>query len=384
MKSYKVGELSNITGLSRKALRIYEEKGFINPTGYSVGHYKLYDEETVHILQRISVLKFIGFSLEQIGLFLADSETKEIECSLREQKYLLERKRDEYNALIACVDRAIKSCDANELNYDNFASSMHVIIKDRGYDEGIRQLNKYASGPNEWSHWVFDQSGIGSGQNILDLGCGSGNVWRENWHRMPEHIELTCVDKKDSWASLFEERIHQNKMLLLENQKINFLWGDMEHMPLKGSFDRIFLNHVISFLSAPEKMLERIRDLLTDEGVLICTYGDLALFQELIEIIKPIIQITKEHERMFKGQMKQSEARKDMMCSVFSHVEERVYTIYLTFETAQSFYAFIIGKFDVFKKMLPEKAFLTWCEPMFEGGKKVQVQKQTLLFLATK
>ena len=84
------------------------------------------------------------------------------------------------------------------------------------------------------------------------------------------------------------------------------------------------------------------------------------------------------------GQMKQSEARKDMMCSVFSHVEERVYTIYLTFETAQSFYAFIIGKFDVFKKMLPEKAFLTWCEPMFEGGKKVQVQKQTLLFLATK
>lgn len=36
------------------------------------------------------------------------------------------------------------------------------------------------------------------------------------------------------------------------------------------------------------------------------------------------------------------------------------------------------------KKLLPEKAFLTWCEPMFEGGKKVHVQKQTLLFLATK
>lgn len=350
MKSYKVGELSNITGLSRKALRIYEEKGFINPRGYSAGHYKLYDEETVQILQRISVLKFIGFSLEQIGLFLADGEKKDIEYSLREQKYLLERKRDEYSALIACVDRAIKSCDANELNYDNFTSSMHVIIKDRGFDEGIRQLNKYASEPNDWSHWVFDQSGIHSGQKFLDLGCGSGNVWRENWHRMPEHIELTCVDKKDSWATLFEERIHQNKMQVLENQSIQFLWGDMEHMTLTGSFDRIILNHVISFLSAPEKMLEKIRDLLTDEGVLICTFGDLTLFQELIEIIKPIIQISKEHELMFKGQLKRFEARKDMICSVFSHVEERVYTICLTFETAQSFYAFIIAKFDVFKK----------------------------------
>ena len=41
--------------------------------------------------------------------------------------------------------------------------------------------NKYS-----WMRWVFDQLDLPPHCHILELGCGSGELWRKNMQRIPE------------------------------------------------------------------------------------------------------------------------------------------------------------------------------------------------------
>ncbi len=73
-KEFRVGELSKLTGLTVRTLHYYEEMGLFSPTQRAANSYRLYSEADVAVLQRISTLKFLGFSLEQIKSFLKAAE----------------------------------------------------------------------------------------------------------------------------------------------------------------------------------------------------------------------------------------------------------------------------------------------------------------------
>ena len=61
-KKMTSGEIAKKAGVSQKAVRLYDEKGLLKPTGYSEGNYRLYDEGSLEILEKIVALKNIGFS----------------------------------------------------------------------------------------------------------------------------------------------------------------------------------------------------------------------------------------------------------------------------------------------------------------------------------
>ena len=63
----KIGELSNITGISIQTIRFYECKGLISPTEVDrwTG-YRYYDENAIVRLSEINYLKELGFSLKEI------------------------------------------------------------------------------------------------------------------------------------------------------------------------------------------------------------------------------------------------------------------------------------------------------------------------------
>lgn len=85
---YTIGQLAKIVGVSTKALRLYEEKGLIHPERSDENNYRLYGDETKAVLQKIIMMKFLGFSLEHIKVFLKESETMSAEEAFEEQKRL--------------------------------------------------------------------------------------------------------------------------------------------------------------------------------------------------------------------------------------------------------------------------------------------------------
>jgi DNA-binding transcriptional MerR regulator len=60
-----IGKLSELTGASRKAIRLYEELGLI-PVPQRKGQYRIYAERDVHLVSMIRRAQSVGFNLSEL------------------------------------------------------------------------------------------------------------------------------------------------------------------------------------------------------------------------------------------------------------------------------------------------------------------------------
>jgi DNA-binding transcriptional MerR regulator len=65
-RTWKVGELSKLTGLTIRALHHYDEIGLLSPMFHTDSGHRLYSESDIVKLQQILSLKQLGFSLDEI------------------------------------------------------------------------------------------------------------------------------------------------------------------------------------------------------------------------------------------------------------------------------------------------------------------------------
>ncbi|MEO8284857.1 MAG: MerR family transcriptional regulator [Chloroflexota bacterium] len=64
---YKIGEVADITGLTQRSIRYYEERGLLHAPTRTQGDYRLYSKADINRLEDIVRLKsLLGFSLAEI------------------------------------------------------------------------------------------------------------------------------------------------------------------------------------------------------------------------------------------------------------------------------------------------------------------------------
>lgn len=96
-----IGELAKKANISKRTLYHYEQIGLLKPTVVTENRYRYYDENALFRLQKILLLKSIGYTLEQIkGLLLQNQnndimENKNWITSLNEQVELIEKEKEE-------------------------------------------------------------------------------------------------------------------------------------------------------------------------------------------------------------------------------------------------------------------------------------------------
>src|SRR6266852_726116 len=73
-QAWKVGALAEATGLTVRALHHYDHIGLLHPSRRTDAGHRLYTADDVTRLYRISLLRRLGFPLEQISSILEDPE----------------------------------------------------------------------------------------------------------------------------------------------------------------------------------------------------------------------------------------------------------------------------------------------------------------------
>ena len=66
-KLYTAGQIADMAGVSLRTIRFYDTKGLLKPVSYSDAGYRLYNRSSILLLQKIVMLKYLGFSLQQIA-----------------------------------------------------------------------------------------------------------------------------------------------------------------------------------------------------------------------------------------------------------------------------------------------------------------------------
>ena len=74
---YSIHEMSQKSGVSKRALRYYDQIGLLHPKTIKENGYRLYGDQEVTKLQEILLYKYLGFSLQEIKMaLLVDSRTR--------------------------------------------------------------------------------------------------------------------------------------------------------------------------------------------------------------------------------------------------------------------------------------------------------------------
>lgn len=113
-----VKDVSEITGVSIRTLRYYDEIGLLKPTELTDAGYRLYDDKALERLQEIMFFKELELPLQDIKAIM-DNPDYDKEQALFTQKTLLEQKRKRLNGLIELISDVMRG--VNTMSFEAFS-----------------------------------------------------------------------------------------------------------------------------------------------------------------------------------------------------------------------------------------------------------------------
>ncbi len=113
-----IKELSQLTGISIRTLRYYDEIGLLKPTDLTEAGYRLYDDKALERLQEILFFKELELSLGEIKVILDNPEYDRQQVLLT-QKELLIRKRNRLNGILELLDDVMEG--VNTMSFEAFS-----------------------------------------------------------------------------------------------------------------------------------------------------------------------------------------------------------------------------------------------------------------------
>lgn len=297
-KKMTSGEIAKKVGVSQKTIRLYDEKGLLKPADYSEGNYRLYDKESILVLEKIIALKHIGFTLEEIYDNLVVGKNMDIVESLNQQLEIMEQKKAEIQKTIDCIKGILARTDGKP-DWSDVAEIARNIRQDQSADEYHFYALKHTANTKDWYECIYEMLDINgerlnpevinsealSANNlhattrVLDIGCGFGKLWRNNWNKIPEGTTINGIDLHGSWADDFQKFIEENKNELSNNTAVSLYWGDVENddiwneisgESLENNYDYVIAYYIIENLGNIDAFLQRVSSVMKKGAVFSC------------------------------------------------------------------------------------------------------------------
>lgn len=129
MKSIKT--VAEITGLSIRTLRYYDEIDLLKPTKLTEAGYRLYDNKALEKLQEITFFREMDIPLADIKRIIENPDYDK-EHALATQKQLLISKRNRLNGIIELIDDVMKGVDT--MSFEAFNNHEINLILDHALE----------------------------------------------------------------------------------------------------------------------------------------------------------------------------------------------------------------------------------------------------------
>ncbi|MEJ7541496.1 MerR family transcriptional regulator [Staphylococcus intermedius] len=148
---YTIKAVSQLTGLSARTLRYYDEIGLLHPSNSSEAGYRLYSEKDIAQLQQIMIYKSMQLPLEQIKAVL--EETTRIEDALNSHLHYLEQQQMRIAKQIKLIEKQLGGIEmTQEEKFSQLKADTLAEINAK-YGEELKQ--KYSSAQVKAHHEHF-------------------------------------------------------------------------------------------------------------------------------------------------------------------------------------------------------------------------------------
>lgn len=136
---------------------------------------------------------------------------------------------------------------------------------------------RFSTNPYPFPRWVFDGYTFSENADVLEVGCGEGNIWRQNVDRIPKGWTLTLTDFSPGM-------VEEVQAVLGDRARYDVV--DVQALPFADeSFDSVIANHVLFHVPDRRRALGEVARVLRRGGLLVGTTIGRDHFRELRELL---------------------------------------------------------------------------------------------------
>ena len=135
---------------------------------------------------------------------------------------------------------------------------------------------KYSTNKTGFANWIFSNYTISAGAKVLELGCGTGNMWQNRAEIIAKCSELVLSDFSDGMIKTAQENLKQFP-------DISYKVIDIQDIPFENTrFDVVIANMMLYHVPDLQQALSEVRRVLKDDGTFYAaTYGEHGIIEFL-------------------------------------------------------------------------------------------------------
>ena len=303
---YTSGEFAKMAQVTVRTIRYYDNQNILKPSYVSANGSRFYTDADLARLQQILLLKYLGFSLDDIReMTIEDPDSSSLRHLLQLQRKLVQDRIEQMHLVEEAISATIEHLDTNhEINWSQMLDLIHLTgmekslksqyLNDSNISARIRLHSEYSKNKEGWFPWLLRESllhymastnlsACNLTLNILDLGCGNGALWSENVQMLKAfpklHITLSDIsegiirDLKRSFAN--------------EHHQFAFDTFDCHAIPYPDNhFDIIYANHVLFYCKDIPTVLQEVSRVLKPNGLFCCSTYSSSHMREVTELVQ--------------------------------------------------------------------------------------------------
>lgn len=350
---YSSGEFARMANVTIRTIRYYDKQNILKPSyvNEETGARYYTDADLVQ-LQQILLLKYLGFSLDDIKeLTIEDADSHILRNQLNLQLTLIQDKIEQMQLVQKAIEDTTIALDQNkDINWSQMLDLIHLTGMERSLktqyqnanniSSRIRLHSMYSQNKQGWFPWVYEQCDIKPEMNILEVGCGNGSLWLENKDFIPDseiHIVLSDISRgmiRDARRSILQGS---------KDSRFTFHVFSGEQIPYAAeSFDLVIANHILFYCEDIESVCWEILRVLKPGGKFVCsTYGNHHM-KEITDLVQEfdnriVLSGDKlyEHFGLHNGS--------DLLRRQFDEIEMRLYPDELIVDQAEPLIEYILS-----------------------------------------
>lgn len=164
--------------------------------------------------------------------------------------------------------------DQDDLRTDQYEDASNLEAR-------VALHRRFSTNDYAWQRWVFDRLDLPARSDILELGCGRGDLWLENARRVPSGWRLVLSDASSGMLREARRRLGD------VGRDVVCLVSDAQLIPFSDEhFDAVVANHVLYHVADLDSTLGEIGRVLRPGGKLFAATNGLRHLRELLDLVR--------------------------------------------------------------------------------------------------
>ena len=278
---YSSGEFARMAHVTLRTIRYYDKHDVLKPSLVTEAGARFYTDEDFARLQQILLLKYLGFSLDDIReMTIDDSDYHFMLNSLDIQLKLVQDRIEQ----MQLVEKAIRDTSAvirseHSIDWSQMLNLIHLTGMEKSLKNQYQNATNisarinlhrlYSQNAQGWFPWIYEQCQIRPSMRILEIGCGDGTLWKSSLSRLPADVSITLSDLSDGMLRDARRTIGTG------DTRFFFESFDCHQIPYPdGSFDLVIADHLLFYCENIPQVCREVRRVLAPGGSFLCsTYG---------------------------------------------------------------------------------------------------------------